>query len=369
MTANGIKEERKHRRISLDRSDGVYCIVVKAVSAGKPVTLPAMDFSESGFRFTAVSYMIKDFFEGERLFLKAIAGSRNLAFNDPLELEIKWRKYDITGTWVMIGCEIVTISAEAKAQFLKFIEAEEKFRGISRLDLSAGGSPKSETIPEPQGRQKEASIPSKTILTISGGSPLNGSLEKVLNWVEDAVRARGHRVERVNLLDQVVKGCDGCGQCNDPENEPGCYLKDDAPWIIDKLIACDVAIYASPLYYWGLSSQLKALIDRSHYLFGGGNGSPKHPSFAKGQRQALIATTPDPFDNNAEPLLTVFHRMLGRCKAQSAGLLFVCNCSTPEVLGEEIKTQSIKFAHNLLGSIPTPYPVLIPGGGGMNRTN
>lgn len=363
MTARGTKEARKHRRISLDRSDGVYCIVVRDRSAGNPITLPAMDFSESGFRFAAVSHMVKDLSEGETFYLKAIAGSRNLAFKDPLALELKWRKFDISRTWVTMGCEIITISAEAKAQFLKFIEAEAKFRGIGRLGLSGSDSPKMETIPEPQGPQKEAPKPSKTFLTISGGSPLNGSLEKVLICVEDTLRACGHRVERVNLLDKVVKGCDGCGQCNDPENEPGCYMQDDAQWIIDKLISCDVAIYASPLYYWGFSSQLKALIDRCHSLFGGGNGGPKHPSFTKGQRQALIATTPDPFDNNAEPLLSIFHRMLGRCKAQSAGVLFVCNCSTPDILGGEIKTQSIKFAHNLLGSTRTPYPVLIPGVG------
>ena len=61
-------EERKHRRVSLQENDGVYCIVVRSLTAGKTVTLPAMDFSESGFRFAIVSNMIKDFFEGENFF-------------------------------------------------------------------------------------------------------------------------------------------------------------------------------------------------------------------------------------------------------------------------------------------------------------
>lgn len=359
MTVGRKKEERKHRRISLDENDGVYCIVVRAHTARKTVTLPAMDFSESGFRFAIVSNMIKDFFEGERIFLKTIAGSRNLTFKDPLELEIKWRSFGGSRTWVVIGCEIITISAEAKVQFLKFIEAEERFRGIGRQDRLIGGNPKTGVIP---GSRKYLQIPSRTILTISGGSPQNRNLQRVLSWVEDELRTSGHHVEHINLTTKTVRGCEGCGQCQAPDAVTGCIQRDDVQSIIDKLAACDATIYASPLYCWGFSSQLKALIDRCHHMFGRHNGAPEHASYIHLKRQALIVTTSDLFDNNVEPLLTVFNRMTDRYQAQSAGVLFVCNCGAPDALGEDIKAQSIKFAKNLFGGTRTPYSVLIPGG-------
>jgi hypothetical protein len=103
------------------------------------------------------------------------------------------------------------------------------------------------------------------------------------------------------------------------------------------------------------------LIDRCYHIFGRRTGGSKHVSNIYGKRQALVMTTPDLFDNNAEPLLMIFNRMIARSKAQSAGVLFVCNCSTPEALGEDIKNQSIRFAKNMFGKTGTPYPVFIPG--------
>lgn len=358
MTNNRIIERRKHNRISLREHDGVYCIVVTALTTRKTVTLPAKDFSQTGFRFAIVSQMVKDFFEGETIYLKAIAGSRNLTFKEPMELEIKWRKYDSSRTWLVIGCEIVAISADAKSQFLKFIEAEEKFRGIGRQGRLDSDNPKIDVIPV---SNKSLQISSRKILTVSGGSPQDRSLQRVLNWVEDELRASGHHVERINLVAKTVKGCDTCGYCGAPENQSGCIQRDDVQSIIDKLVDCDAIIYASPLYCWGFSSQLKALIDRCCHIFGKRNGAPKHVSNIYGKRQALVMTTSDLFDNNAEPLLMIFNRMIARYKAQSAGVLFVCNCSTPDALGEDIKNQSIRFAKNMFGKNGTPYPVFIPG--------
>jgi multimeric flavodoxin WrbA len=360
MTGDRRMEERKHRRISLKENDGVYCFVVRALTAGKTVTLPAMDFSETGFRFSIVSNMIKDFFEGERIYLKAIAGSRNLTFKDPLELEIKWRKYASNKTWVLIGCEIIAISAKSKMQFLKFIEAEEKFRGISGQTRLNGGNPRVDLLP---GSKEYLHIPSRKVLTVSGGSPQNRSLQRVLNWVEDELRTSGHHVERINLIAKTVKGCDACGYCSAPGNESGCIQRDDVPSIIDKLVGSDAAIWASPLYCCGFSSQLKALIDRCHHLLGRSNGTPQQAPSINGQRQALIVTTSDRFDNNAEPLLSMFSRMTDRYKTRSAGVLFVCNCSNPTAMGEDIKAQSIRLAKNLFGSPGSPYPVFIPGDG------
>ncbi len=75
----------------------------------------------------------------------------------------------------------------------------------------------------------------------------------------------------------------------------------------------------------------------------------------------LIVTAADPFENNAEQILTAFQRLLVYNKAYSAGELLVCNCTTPDELDEEIKEQAIKFANQLLTETKSPYSLLFPG--------
>ena len=200
------------------------------------------------------------------------------------------------------------------------------------------------------------------ILSIFGSPREKGNTAKVLSWVEDELKALGHEIERINLSSKKINGCLGCLKCKDNLNEPGCIQKDDGNLIIDKMVSSDVVIYASPLYYWGFSAQMKAFIDRCHCLYRGVCGSAEHTSFVEDQRQALIVTAADPFENNAELIQTTFQRILVYDKARSAGELFVCNCTTPDKLGEEIKLQAINFAKQLFGATTTPYSLLIPGG-------
>ena len=76
----------------------------------------------------------------------------------------------------------------------------------------------------------------------------------------------------------------------------------------------------------------------------------------------MVVTAADPFENNAEQILTAFHRLLVYNKARSAGEFLVCNCTTPDEFDEEIQAQAIDFANQLLTDARSPYSLLIPGG-------
>ncbi len=200
------------------------------------------------------------------------------------------------------------------------------------------------------------------VLSIFGGPRRKGNTSKVLAWVEDELKEQRHQVQRVNLSSKKINGCLGCSKCKETPNKPGCIQKDDGNTVIDQMVSSDVVIYASPLYYWGFSAQMKALIDRCHCLYRGVCGSAEHTSFVEGQRQALIVTAADQFENNAELIQTSFQRILVYDKAHSAGELFICNCTTPDELGEDIKVQAIHFARQLFKDTTTPYSLLVPGG-------
>ena len=92
-----------------------------------------------------------------------------------------------------------------------------------------------------------------------------------------------------------IKPCTGCFCCW--KNTPGkCCICDDMAMIIEKIINTDVVVYSFPLYYFGLPSQLKALIDRqlpmSMPFMEEGSQSGSHPSRynMSGKRYVLIST-------------------------------------------------------------------------------
>jgi multimeric flavodoxin WrbA len=200
------------------------------------------------------------------------------------------------------------------------------------------------------------------ILSLFGGPRNTGNTATILNWVEEELIDLGHHTERVVLSQYKVRGCLGCLQCEKNTHEPGCIQNDDGAAILNKITASDAVIYASPLYFWGVSAQMKAVIDRCYCLHRGICGSAGHTSFVEGQHHALIITAADPFENNAEQVLTSFQRMLVYNKAKCAGELLIHNCTTPEMLDTNIKDNALKFARQLFHDTAVPYSIFIPGG-------
>ncbi len=70
---------------------------------------------------------------------------------------------------------------------------------------------------------------------------------------------KSHCLEIIRLEEMKLKGCSACYQC---EESHACIEDDDAASIIEKLCKADFIIFASPVYWWGFSSQLKMIIDK-----------------------------------------------------------------------------------------------------------
>ena len=62
--------------------------------------------------------------------------------------------------------------------------------------------------------------------------------------------------EKLNIA--PCKGCDACG-CS-----KGCVDKDDTNATVDKIVSADLVIFATPVYWWGVSAQLKLVIDKCY---------------------------------------------------------------------------------------------------------
>ena len=185
------------------------------------------------------------------------------------------------------------------------------------------------------------------IMTLLGSARKKGNTATILGWVEQELERRGHDVVRVDLNRKAIGGCLGCGKCRETPDDIACVQEDDANTIMMQMIAADSILFASPVYFWGFSAQLKALIDRG-YAFVTDYLHPGHTSLLQGRRIGLLVTGADNYENNAEGLFDAFDRLGGFLLTRKAGTLYVGGCTTPADLPERVKAQAMELAASLV---------------------
>ena len=100
------------------------------------------------------------------------------------------------------------------------------------------------------------------ILVLAGSPRKNGNTDSlVASFVKGAEGQ--NEVEVVSVSDYKVNPCIGCNSCFTREGNT-CFQKDDMTLIYQKLNEADVVVIASPVYFYGISAQLKAVVDRLH---------------------------------------------------------------------------------------------------------
>lgn len=170
------------------------------------------------------------------------------------------------------------------------------------------------------------------ILTLLGSPRKNGNTATVLNSFEEL--ARNHfQVERIHVPDATIRGCLGCDACQKKLNEPGCVQKDDAAQIFTQMLAADIIVYASPVYAWDFTAQMKALLDR-HYCLVKWNTGSESLSLLEGKRAMLLCTCGGVKENNADLIQVIFEREMNYVHGKVIGSYILGNCTTPKQLGE-----------------------------------
>ena len=100
------------------------------------------------------------------------------------------------------------------------------------------------------------------ILILSGSPRKNGNTDLLVEAFSKGASEK-HHVEVVSVHDYQANPCMGCNVCFTSEGNT-CVQKDGMSIIYSKLANADMLVIASPVYFYGLSAQLKAVIDRCH---------------------------------------------------------------------------------------------------------
>lgn len=101
---------------------------------------------------------------------------------------------------------------------------------------------------------------SKKVLILSGSPRKNGNSDMLCDAFARGAAEAGHEVEKIRVAERNIGYCRACYACR---GTGICAIRDDMAEIMQKMIDCDVMVLASPVYFYSIDAQLKAVIDRS----------------------------------------------------------------------------------------------------------
>ena len=104
----------------------------------------------------------------------------------------------------------------------------------------------------------------KNIIIISSSLRNKSNSELLAEQALKGALSAGNNAELVTLKDKEIRFCKGCLAC---QKTMKCVIRDDVSGILEKVRAADTVVFATPIYYYELSGQLKTLLDRLNPLY------------------------------------------------------------------------------------------------------
>ena len=114
------------------------------------------------------------------------------------------------------------------------------------------------------------------IVVLTGSPRLNGNTNHMASQFIKGAEEAGHEVYRFDCTRHKVAGCIGCNACG---MNGDCFMQDDFSELRPHLLEADMVVFVTPMYYFGFSSQLKAVIDRFYAVNGRIKGASKQSVF------------------------------------------------------------------------------------------
>ena len=102
---------------------------------------------------------------------------------------------------------------------------------------------------------------SKKVLILSGSPRKGGNSDILCDEFARGAQEAGNEVEKIRVASKKIHPCSACYYCRDYGG--ACVHKDDMAEVLQKMIDSDVLVLASPVYFYSIDAQLKAVIDRT----------------------------------------------------------------------------------------------------------
>ena len=104
----------------------------------------------------------------------------------------------------------------------------------------------------------------KKVIVISTSLRHGSNSDMLAEKFVEGAKAAGNDVEKISLVGKNIQFCKGCMGC---QKLGRCVIKDDVNDIMAKVLKADVVCWATPIYYYEMSGQMKTLIDRMNAMY------------------------------------------------------------------------------------------------------
>jgi len=175
------------------------------------------------------------------------------------------------------------------------------------------------------------------VLVITGSPHKNGTSAVLAQQFIKGAEEAGHEVCRFDSAFMNVHSCIACEKCHNTDT--GCAFKDDMEKINPELLSADVIVFVSPIYYYGMCSQIRAVIDRFY-----ANDASLHGN----KKTALMLTMADDVIETSDGAVASFKGMANFLDWEIIGTVIGVDCADVSALE---KTDYPEQAYNLGKSI------------------
>lgn len=104
----------------------------------------------------------------------------------------------------------------------------------------------------------------KKVIVISTSLRVGSNSDMLADKFTEGALHAGHDVEKISLAGKNISFCRGCLAC---QKLGRCVIDDDANGIMQKVLNANVVVWATPIYYYEMSGQMKVMIDRMNAMY------------------------------------------------------------------------------------------------------
>lgn len=165
------------------------------------------------------------------------------------------------------------------------------------------------------------------IVMMTGSAHRNGTTATLADRFQQGALDAGHEVYRFDAAFQNVHPCIGCDKCR--RTGTCTFAADDMKLLNPHLLAADAVVFVSPIYYFTINAQLKAVIDRFY---------ANNEVLMGGKKAVLITAMADTEMDSALAANEMFRQMTGYLGWENAGVLNARNAPTAaDLSGDDLK--------------------------------
>lgn len=168
-------------------------------------------------------------------------------------------------------------------------------------------------------------------ITVLSGSPRDMNTKSMVAAFEEGAKAAGHNVTVIEVGKMKIAGCMACEYCHTKGNGQ-CVQKDDMQKVYPELKDCDAIVFASPIYYFAMTAQIQAAIQRIYAM--------KKPPKAVKAAMMLTSMSPGVY----ESAMAEYKGILNFMSLEDRGVVTAKN---PENGTEEILSKCRELGKNI----------------------